>query len=128
MTTITAAKTITGQKVRTSNQHVEAIAGLWQDVLQWKLQGELFAVYTNYESDYTGEYDLIVGGEGEIPQGQVQVLIPEGSYHVVEVETADPQGVFKAWQQIWSSGIPRAYTTDFEHYAADGSIRIYLSV
>lgn len=123
-------KLIYGKKIRTNNQNPGEIIELWGEIQKSKLSGDLYAVYSNYVSDYTDDYDLLVGSEKENEKGLLpaSVKIEAGDYYVIEVDHTDPQGVVKTWQHIWSSDIPRTYRTDFEHYAADGTIHIYLSV
>lgn len=118
-------KQIYGKRIRTNNQNTEALLSLWEEILRLNLKGDVYAVYNNYESDFTGDYDLNVGTEEKFID-ESSVIIPAGNYHVVEV--IDPQGVFNAWMDIWKSDIKRAYKTDFQFHSKDGSIRIFLSV
>ncbi|MCU4981164.1 AraC family transcriptional regulator [Bacillus cereus] len=120
-------KQIYGKRIRTNNQNTEALLSLWEEILRLNLKGDVYAVYNNYESDFTGDYDLNVGTEEKFID-ESSVIIPAGNYHVVEVDNIDPQGVFNAWMDIWKSDIKRAYKTDFQFHSKDGSIRIFLSV
>ncbi|MGE6509495.1 GyrI-like domain-containing protein [Bacillus cereus] len=120
-------KQIYGKRIRTNNQNTEALLSLWEEILRLNLKGDVYAVYNNYESDFTGDYDLNVGTEKKFID-ESSVIIPAGNYHVVEVDNIDPQGVFNAWMDIWKSDIKRAYKTDFQFHSKDGSIRIFLSV
>ncbi|MEK4759728.1 effector binding domain-containing protein [Viridibacillus sp. FSL E2-0187] len=120
-------KQIYGKSVRTNNQNTEEIIKLWEEFLRLNLTGEIYAVYSNYSRDFTGDYDLHIGTE-EPNTNDVSTIIPEDNYLAIEVDNMDPKGVFKAWEKIWKSDIDRAYNTDFEHYCEDGSIKIYLSV
>ncbi len=84
------------------------------------------AVYTNYASDWNGDYTYILGAKvkpgTKAPGGMVLVTIPAGKY--VEFESARGAGqqvVPELWKQIWSyfqePGNPaRAYKADFERY------------
>lgn len=127
MHTAITEKQIYGKSVRTNNQNTEAIVGLWEEFLGLNLKGEIYAVYTNYASDFTDDYDLYIGTE-EQSTNDNSIIIPADNYLVIEVDPSDPKGVYKAWGEIWQSDINRAYKTDFEHYCHDGSIKIYLSV
>ncbi|AXY11196.1 AraC family transcriptional regulator (plasmid) [Bacillus thuringiensis LM1212] len=122
-----AEKHIYGKRIRTNNQNTDALLGLWEEILRLNLKGDVYAVYNNYESDFTGDYDLQIGTEEKFID-ESSVIIPAGNYHVVEVDNTDPQGVFNAWVDIWKSDIKRAYKTDFQFHSKDGSIRIFLSV
>ncbi|OCT16928.1 AraC family transcriptional regulator [Paenibacillus pectinilyticus] len=120
-------KLIYGKKIRTNNQHTDKIGSLWEEFLRLQVKGDIYAVYHHYSSDFTGDYDLLIGSE-ETSVDESKVLILAGNYHVVEVDHTDPQGVFHAWEDIWKSDIQRAYKTDFEFYSKDGSIQIFLSI
>lgn len=88
-----------------------------------KISGDVLAVYTDYEGDYTQPYSWILGVEvsslDEIPVGLVGKEIPESKYAVFTTEGEFPQGLIAAWQAIWQSDLSRSYTTDFEVYSSD---------
>ncbi|MGX7244245.1 GyrI-like domain-containing protein [Enterococcus quebecensis] len=129
MTIQLSEKTIKGKKIRTSNQRVEEIVALWSEVPAMKLEGEFFAVYSNYESNFRGDYDLLIGNEeANYPDSTV---IYEGKYVKIPVKQASPEAVGEAWQGIWKDEElekRRTYKSDVEHYRKDGTVVIYLSV
>ncbi|MEI5995374.1 GyrI-like domain-containing protein [Candidatus Enterococcus mansonii] len=121
--------TIQGKKIRTNNQKIEEIIHLWHLVPQMELNGDIYAVYSNYESNFLGDYDLLIGNE-EANDNSYSV-INAGNYIQIPVEKATPEGVGEAWQEIWMNKEleeKRTYQSDFEHYRKDGKIVIYLSV
>lgn len=120
-------KHIYGKKVRTNNQNTDVILNLWEEFLRLNLKGDVYAVYSNYTSDFTEDYDLHIGTE-ENSTNESNVTIPAGDYHVIEVDPTVPNAVYSAWVEIWNSDLNRAYTTDFEFYGKDGSIKIFLSI
>ena len=130
---------VIGFEARTSNSlegdRVTAkIPGLWKRFFEERLEekipsrthpGNLFGVYTNYESDHTGMYSLIVSAEvsslDRVPEGMIGLTIPAGKYLVFTVGGPIPDAVIQTWQNVWnyfsqSSEYRRAYTTDFESY------------
>lgn len=127
MQTTVTKKHIYGKKVRTNNQHTDAILHLWEEFLRLDLKGDVYAVYSNYTSDFTEDYDLHIGTE-EVFNDAHNVKIPAGNYHVIEVDPTVPNAVYNTWIEIWKSDLNRAYTTDFEFYATDGSVKIFLSL
>ena len=127
MHTTVTGKHIYGKKVRTNNQNTDVILSLWNEFLRLDLKGNVYAVYTNYTSDFTEDYDLHIGTE-EVFTNESSVTIPTGDYHVIEVDPTVPNAVYNAWVEIWNSDLKRAYTTDFEFYAKDGSVKIFLSI
>jgi predicted transcriptional regulator YdeE len=103
-----------------------------------KINDTIFALYTDYEGDYTKPYSWILGYEvsslEEIPQGLVGKVIPESTYAVFTTQDIFPQGLIAAWQAIWQSGLQRSYTSDFEAYPSDfdpqknPEIKVYIAI
>jgi predicted transcriptional regulator YdeE len=104
-----------------------------------KIPAAPVAVYTDYESDHTGAYRLIVGAavlddsRTAIPEGLRRAVIPAGTYLMFEAQGDMPSVVVETWQAIWShfSDRPshvRAYATDFEMYPAPNAVEIYISI
>jgi predicted transcriptional regulator YdeE len=92
-----------------------------------KVDSTIYAVYTNYASDYNGEYDFIIGMKvssvSDIPPGMVTKTVPKGKYGVVaSARGPAPQVVPEAWQRVYDLddkkqlGGARAYRADFELY------------
>jgi len=88
-----------------------------------RVNGNILALYTDYEGDCTKPYSWILGCEvsslDKIPEGLVGKIIPESNYAVFTTQGEFPQGLIAAWQAIWKSGLKRSYTCDFEIYSAD---------
>jgi len=88
--------------------------------------GVTYCIYTNYESDYTGEYDYFVGevvsSFEKLPEGFSKLTIPAQRYVKITAGPApSPQVCIQAWQEIWSIspetlGGERNYFADFEVY------------
>ncbi|QUG42975.1 effector binding domain-containing protein [Psychrobacillus sp. INOP01] len=119
-------KVIYGNKVRTNNNDSSIFSKKWEEFLQNKVNSDIYAIYSNYESDYTGDFDFMIGTEEMA--GEDSITIENGDYYVWEVESNGLNSVGKAWREIWESDLPRAYKTDYEIYKQNGSIAIYLSV
>jgi predicted transcriptional regulator YdeE len=92
-----------------------------------KVDSNFVAVYSNYESDNTGDYDYLIGTKvsdaSVIPAGMVAKRVPPGKYAVF-ITAAGPVGkvVSEKWQEILDLegksrlGGTRAYKADFEIY------------
>lgn len=103
-----------------------------------KIDGNILALYTNYEGDYTKPYSWILGCEvsslENVPEGLVGKVIPASDYAVYTTKGEFPQGLIAAWQEIWKSNLPRAYTSDFEVYRSDfdpqhnPEIKVYIAI
>ena len=112
---------------------VEKIKKLWGTVLE-KIKDKgnitLYGVYTEYESNYRGDYTLFIGSE-EV-ESKEQLIIEEDKFHIFNVDISKENGIAETWQKIWDlekdKKINRAYTVDFEKYYPDGKIEIYIAL
>jgi predicted transcriptional regulator YdeE len=129
---------VIGIQVRTNNAKEAsgdgAIPKQWQrffaegilNQIPEKTDQAITVVYTNYASDWNGDYDYTLGAKvksgTKAPEGMVSVTVPAGKY--LEFESARGPGqnvVPELWKQIWAyfqdPGNPaRAYKADFERY------------
>ena len=120
---------IKGEKIRTRNGNMDEIIGLWSRVPEMNLSGHVYAIYYNYESDHTGEFDFLIGTTEH--ESLEQVVLEEGQYLVMSILEATPEKVGQVWQSIWSNQDiyeKRLFTTDFEEYLPTGEVRIYLAI
>jgi predicted transcriptional regulator YdeE len=127
-------KLVMGVQRRTSNadgRSVKDIPACWQDFLSLNIASKIpnraktpamFAVYSEYESDWTGEYSYLIGSEvtkaDRIPKGLAVVRIPAQTYAVFTTAGQMPYAVLGIWLSVWGTKLPRAYTFDFELYDA----------
>ena len=148
---------VIGIQVRTSNAKEVtgggAIPKQWErffkegisDKIPHKVDSTVYAVYTNYASDYNGEYDFIIAMKvsrvSDIPPGMVAKKVPKGRYAIVtSAKGPVAQVVPQAWQRVYSLddnkllGGARAYKADFELYdqrsqnPQDSQVDLYLGV
>jgi len=88
--------------------------------IQGKLSGEVYAVYYNYEGDYTKPFSYFIGcrveNHNEIPLGMDTLVIPTGNYSKVIAAGKMPDCINNSWKEIWNSDLARAYQFDFECY------------
>ncbi len=89
-----------------------------------KNPGVTWCVYTDYESDFTGDYTYFIGEEvtsfESLPQGFESLTIHPQIYTKFTTEP-EPDAVFAAWLEIWKMtpqdlGGRRVYSADFEVY------------
>lgn len=84
----------------------------------------LYCVYTDFESDETGDYTYFVGSSVDSFEGQSleTLTIPSQSYaQFTTNEGPMPTVCIEAWKEIWSMppsdfGGERTYRADFEIY------------
>jgi predicted transcriptional regulator YdeE len=103
-----------------------------------KVNDNVLALYTDYAGDHTQPYTWILGCEvsslQEIPEGLVGITISASQYAVFTTEGEFPQGLISAWQEIWSAGLSRSFSTDFEVYKSDfdpqtnPEVQIYIAI
>ncbi len=139
-------RTIIGLKVRTKNEdemnpNTQKIGSLWQNFFTNIMPslGEtpppLYGVYSNYESDANGEFDVLVGAKSvELLDAREKVILEEGTYLCFKAKGELPQAVIETWGEIWAyfsdenSKEKRAYRTDFELYLSKDEAEIYIGV
>lgn len=147
---------VVGIEVRTSNAKEATSDGVigkqWQKFFQDgvlekipnKLDGHIYAVYSDYAGDHNGEYSLTIGAKvdgSQAPAGLVLKVVPAGNYAVVTSEKGPvTKVVVAAWQRVWdleqkkTLGGARAYKSDFELYdqraanPQDSQVDLYLGL
>jgi predicted transcriptional regulator YdeE len=100
--------------------------GLAAKIPHRKNPGITFSIYTEYESDFTGNYTYFLGEEvtslEQVPEGFKTLVIPAQAYtKFTTLPGPMPGVVIDAWQKIWSMtdqelAGKRAYCADFELY------------
>jgi predicted transcriptional regulator YdeE len=141
---------VIGIAVETSNENGKAaldIPKLWERFLSEhigqqipnKISEEIIAIYTHYESDFTGAYTTILGCQvqnlSQIPEGMVGHKIEKQTFTKFEVKGDLTQGiVYQMWVNIWEMDLNRAYTSDFEIYrqtapnATEAQVDIFIAI
>ena len=140
------AKTIKGLQARTKNEDemnpdTQKIALLWGKFFSEVMPTfgatppPLYGVYSNYESDAFGEFDVLVGAEVlEESDGFKSVTLEAGNYLVFTAKGELPQAIIETWSQVWayfedpSIDEKRAFKTDFELYTSETEAEIYIGV
>jgi len=137
---------IVGIAVRTSNQNGQSkndIDDLWFKFMDDNLikhipnkeSNDVYCVYTNYETDHTGEYTAVLGCKvnsiTNINSNFTVVSISAGKYQVYSLKNKLSEAIGAAWQQIWASDISRKYTADFDLYSSganESGMKISLAI
>lgn len=124
--------TVIGIKIRTTNENMQAaqdIPAFWQrfksekiaEKIPNKIDENIYAIYTNYESDYQGAYDMILGCKvssvKNIPEEMIAQEFKADTYmQFVSKGKMKDNSVYKTWTEIWESNLNRSYNLDFEVY------------
>jgi predicted transcriptional regulator YdeE len=149
----TEAKRVAGLALRTDNATESRaggsggkIPGLWQRFRTEDWFGRLEAlgafgppigVYSAYESDVSGSFQILAGREVPATAGVAAPLyvvsVPAGTYLVFESAGQLPQSVVKGWQEVWAyferpRDVARAYSCDFEIYPSAEAVEIWIAV
>ena len=120
---------VIGISTRTTNENGQSakdIEKLWgkfwgeeiQKQIPNKVNEDIYAVYTDYESDFNGEYTTIVGLQvnslKNIPKGFVGITIEKAEYQKFVSKGKMPDAVFNTWLEIWQNKtLNRSYKFDF---------------
>ena len=133
--------TVTGLTVRTQNsddfnQETAKLPKLWQQFYSSKptTNTTIFGVYSDYESDANGSYDVTVGALNHNQSVELSgVKINSGNYLVFQGKGQMPQIVIETWQRVWDyftveSSYQRCFMTDFEEYKNGDEVAIYIGI
>ncbi|WZU02553.1 hypothetical protein MGH68_06270 [Erysipelothrix sp. D19-032] len=84
--------------------------------LEPALEGDIYAIYTDYHSDYRGDYGFALATQE--PRTEMMIPItPNIDYHVFDVVDRDVAGTWKYIWELEDAGLlNRAYTIDYERY------------
>jgi predicted transcriptional regulator YdeE len=101
-------------------------SGLAEKIVARKNPGTTFCIYTNYESDFSGDYTYFIGEEvssfEEVGEGFETLTIPMQNYVKFTSQPGPmPSVCINMWQNIWKMsssdlGGDRNYVADFEVY------------
>lgn len=147
---------VAGISVRTCNSDeldpaAARIGGLWDRFFSqsWERNlpaagqdGRIFGVYSAYESNAHGAFDVTAGvaalppctgGVGNTPDAVRVIPIQAGSYLVFSGEGPMPQMVIDTWGQIWryfadNPQVQRRFETDFEAYSGPDQVAIHIGI
>ena len=148
--------TVVGISIRTSNANEKSGKGVipqqWDRFIKEgllsgipnKVDSNILAVYTDYESDVNGAFTFMIGARvssaDDVPPGMAAKRVPAGQYAVFISEKGFVGKVVpQTWSHIWAvpKSAPegnRAYRADFEVYdqrAADpqnAQVDIYVGI
>ncbi|MDJ1482546.1 effector binding domain-containing protein [Cytophagaceae bacterium YF14B1] len=120
---------VIGISIRTTNQNgqsakdIETVWGkFWGEQIQNqipnKVNDDIYAVYTDYETDFTGPYSVIIGSSvsslENIPEGFTGITIEKEAYQKFVSKGKMPEAIVNTWIEIWqNTNLNRAYKADF---------------
>ena len=140
---------VSTRTINTNGQSAIDIEALWkkfwgeeiQNQIPNKISDDIYAVYTHYETDFTGEYTTIIGlpvsSLADIPADMIGITIDTTSYHKIVSRGKMPEAIANTWLAIWANqelNSKRAYKADFtvhgkKYYDGDhAEVETFLSV
>ena len=123
------------------NEETAQIPQLWQRYVDENIEGKTFnkskslamyGVYNKYEKDVNSDYDYTIGVEVTKPKNAI--TIEKDRYLVFSKKGEFPEVVLEAWHDVWNyfnsseCQYERAYNYDFEKYAKEDEIEIFISI
>jgi predicted transcriptional regulator YdeE len=147
-------KTVAGFSVRTANTDPDMmgkVGQVWQrffsaagagaataaQLIPNKKNDTALGLYTNYQSDVTGTYNMIacyeVTDTANLPPQFTSAVIPAGRYAKFSFHGDAQKDTGSFWNIVWNTPLDRTYTGDFEEYLPtanphDSDICIYIAV
>ncbi len=138
------AFTVNGITTRTTNAAemnpaTAKIGNLWQTYMGGLAQkGQqptvVYGVYSNFESDENGEYDISVAQKDAAGlEGEHSLTIPAGTYLKFEKQGECPAACLELWQEIWAyfatpEAPKRTFICDYEDYYGLDAVAIYIAI
>jgi predicted transcriptional regulator YdeE len=137
----------TGLLIRTTNENemnpeTAKIAELWARFGAGAFplltqDSRVFGLYTNYESDDAGAFDVIACSDTLTPESltdSITAKVESGKYVRFSAQGEMPKVVIDLWGEVWNyfaaENCPhqRAYTVDFEQYKNPTDVEVYIAV
>ena len=129
---------IIGISVRTTNENGQSMIDmgeLWSRLYADKIiskipdriSDDIYAIYTDYASNYKGAYTAIIGCKvkslDKIPNGMTGKIIQGGKFLCYNEKGKLPDVVVARWKEIWNNDslLNRKYAADFEVYNQEHS-------
>ena len=136
---VSGISTVTNNEFEMSEENGK-IAQLWEEYFANDVYKKTFdkansdfmyGVYSDYETTDEGNYKITVGVEVTKPKNAI--VIEDKKYLVFKKQGELPMVVVELWQEIWdyfgkNSDYERAFTVDFEKYAKEDEIEIYVAI
>jgi predicted transcriptional regulator YdeE len=142
---------IVGISITATNENkksVEDMGKLWgrffsesiSENIPNKSSEDIYSVFTDYDSDFTGKYKAILGHKvnsiKNLPPGMVYKKIGGDTYKKIVAKGKMPDAIVDTWKDIWSKDkeLKRRYTNDFEVYGPNSrlgdssEVEIYLAI
>src|SRR5437016_3279485 len=131
---------VVGIAQRTSNARPAEIGALFRRFhaentlakIEDKLDDSAITLYTDYESDHTGPFTMVLGAivhrADRVPNGMVARTVPAQRYAVIEARGAMPAALIATWSAVWASDLPRSYGVDFDLFSGPDAADVHVAL
>lgn len=108
--------------------------GLYETIANKTPASKVFGVYSNYESDASGSFDVLAGVAVDAPAADYpSIEVQGGQYLVFDAQGAMPGAVIEAWGRVWAffaehPQVKRRFVTDFEVYTGPDSVAVHIGI
>ena len=142
---------IIGISMRTTNENKQSekdLAALWRqfyaeniiEKIPNTISHNVLAIYTDYKSNYTGEYTTIIGIPvstlDEVPNGLIGREFEADNFRKFVAKGQIPDAVVNTWIDIWrrDEELNRKYSYDFEVYGdksqngANSEVEVFIAI
>jgi predicted transcriptional regulator YdeE len=131
---------VVGVPLRTSNSRGEEIGALFgrffaENTLARipdKLGDGAITLYTDYESDHTGLYTIVLGAivsrTEHVPPGMVTRTVPAQRYAAIESRGDMPAALKATWFEVWRSDLPRSFGVDFDLQRGSDAVDVHVAL
>ena len=108
--------------------------GLYETIANKTPASKVFGVYSNYESDASGSFDVLAGVAVDAPSADYpSIEVQGGQYLVFDAQGAMPGAVIEAWGRVWAffaehPQVKRRFVTDFEVYTGPDSVAVHIGI
>ena len=124
------------------NPETAKIGALWESFYsniypKLSASAKVYGLYTNYESDTTGAFDVVACTDAELTltdDNTQEFQMSPGSYLKFSAMAELPGAVIDIWGSVWGyfdsadCAHTKAFTTDFELYVGEREVEIYISI
>lgn len=140
-------KTAAGITARTNNHAPDmgmVIGGVWErfyaegyyERIPAQKRGHVLGIYSGYESDEHGDYDMTAACEVTDREGlgdeYAVKTIPAGRYAKFVVKGDVQKALATFWQELWAMDLNRSFLADFEEYLEisdkEAEIHVYIGL
>lgn len=110
------------------------VEGLADKIANKTPDSKVYGVYTRYESDASGAFDVMAGvAVSDAAPGYETIEVQGGQYLVFDAKGPLPGSVIEAWGRVWAyfDGHPevkRRFATDFEAYTGPDTVSVYIGI